>query len=507
MVDSIGKNGLGAVQQQRLSGELQEPAQFGERIVQSGKPKGSVAVALSTGWLSIKHFVKSLFGMRVSVDKPPRGDTAQHASKAVIHNLTRSNVDLLSVFGNLHQVLKRGQFADDPNDLERKGIEKGARDLLRKDLSGLNDLQLWRLYQNIKTNPEMLALTQIGPAAARRVRGPDEQAVSLQTARTNWHGLLSHQAKDDEAAGLRIASIGERLSDCGHVLAGLQAAVCAELEGRGFSAPAADRKAPRDDHVLNSVIDRVFKLDGDVDLAVKQMKAERRQRTIDFAMSTMPGLLKVKVQTVRVAEKPEVLKDQAQVGQRPKKVDPKLQADRLALEREEARNKLMEQTAIQDYTTAGGTVCFREINGWLRNPKGKLLHADVVKRKVALIKSGLAKLPDHQGEVYRGTHLTKEQLEAYSVGKRLVEAAFTSTSRSIIMGQSYADPAENGDRVPVLFVIDSKHGKSIEDYSAFRHEKEVLFTAGTAFEVTGRSVDAKGRHVVHMRDVDEQQNA
>jgi NAD:arginine ADP-ribosyltransferase len=218
----------------------------------------------------------------------------------------------------------------------------------------------------------------------------------------------------------------------------------------------------------------------------------------------MPGLLKVKVQTVRVAEKPEVLKDQSQVGQRPNKVDQKLQDDRLALEREEARNKLMEQTAIHDYTTLGGTVCFREINGWLRNPKGKLLHADVVKKKVALIKSGLAKLPDHQGEVYRGTHLTKEQLEAYSVGKKLVEAAFTSTSCSIGVGQSYAT---HGDRVPVLFVIESKHGKSIVDYSAFPAEQEVLFTAGTAFEVTGRSVDAKGRHVVHMRDVDEQQNA
>lgn len=505
MVDSIGKNGLGAVQQQRLSGELQEPAQFGERIVQSGKAKGSVAVALSTGWLSIKHFVKSLFGMRVSVDKPPRGDTAQHASKAVIHNLTRSNVDLLSVFGNLHQVLKRGQFADDPNDLERKGIENGARDLLRKDLSGLNDLQLWRLYQNIKTNPEMLALTQMGPDAARKVRGPDEQAVSLQTARTNWHGLLNHQANDDQAARLRIASIGERLSDCGHVLAGLQAAVCAELEGRGFSAPAADRKPPRDDHVLNSVIDRVFKLDGDVDLAVKQMKAERRQRTIDFAMSTMPSLVKVKVQTVRVAEKPEVLKDQAQVGQRAEKADPKRQADGLAIEREQKELSPLEKMSINLYTGKGeGGPCYRQINGWLRNPQEGPQGGEFTVTLAKNLASGLAKLPDYKGEVYRGTQLNEEQLAAYSLGKKLVEKAFTSTSRLIEKGQSYADSA-HGATVPVLFIIDSKHGKSIEEFSEFREqEREVLFTAGTEFEVTGRSVDAQGRHVVHMRDVEKQ---
>jgi hypothetical protein len=482
MVGSIGKTGLGAVQQQRLSGELQEPAQFGERIVQSGKAKGSVAVALSTGWLSIKHFFKSLFRVRVSVDKPPQVDTAQDAGKALIHALTRRNVDLLSVVGNLGQLLKLGQF---PRDEKRQGLTEGAGKVLRQEFADLTDMQLWRLYQNLKANPELLALGQLGTGTLMvKMTGLESEEQNLQNLK---------------AAG--------GIDDTGFVLMSLEEEVTKALTQRGYVAPRLEAKDPSDDHVLNSVIDRVFKLDGDVDLAVKQMKAERRQRTIDFAMSTMPGLLKVKVQTVRVAEKPEVLKDQAQVGQRPKKVDPKLQADRLALEREEARNKLMEQTAIQDYTTAGGTVCFREINGWLRNPKGKLLHADVVKRKVALIKSGLAKLPDHQGEVYRGTHLTKEQLEAYSVGKRLVEAAFTSTSRSIIMGQSYADPAENGDRVPVLFVIDSKHGKSIEDYSAFRHEKEVLFTAGTAFEVTGRSVDAKGRHVVHMRDVDEQQNA
>jgi hypothetical protein len=57
--------------------------------------------------------------------------------------------------------------------------------------------------------------------------------------------------------------------------------------------------------------------------------------------------------------------------------------------------------------------------------------------------------------------------------------------------------------VPVLFVIDSKHGKSIEHLSEFqKEEQEVLFTAGTTFQVTARSTDAQGRHVVHMRDLE-----
>jgi hypothetical protein len=477
MVDSIGKNGLGAVQQQRLSGELQEPAQFGERIVQSGKAKGSVAVALSTGWLSIKHFFKSLFRVRVSVDKPPQVDTAQDAGKALIHALTRRNVDLLSVVGNLGQLLKLGQF---PRDEKRQGLTEGAGKVLRQEFADLTDMQLWRLYQNLKANPELLALGQLGTGTLMvKMTGLESEEQNLQNLK---------------AAG--------GIDDTGFVLMSLEEEVTKALTQRGYVAPRLEAKDPCDDHVLNSVIDRVFKLDGDVDLAVKQMKAERRQRTIDFAMSTMPGLLKVKVQTVRVAEKPEVLKDQAQVGQGLVQEGQKLDANRLNPEKRDELT-VVEREYIRWYTgTGAGGPCFRDVNQLLRDPNGYNPQRDMAKVMAEHISKGLAKLPDHQGEVYRGTDLTQEQLSEYSVGKQLVEKAFTSTSRSIEKGQSYADRA-NSDRVPVLFVIDSKHGKSIEHLSEFQKgEQEVLFTAGTTFQVTARSTDAQGRHVVHMRDLE-----
>ena len=477
MVDSIGKNGLGAVQQQRLSGELQEPAQFGERIVQSGKAKGSVAVALSTGWLSIKHFFKSLFRVRVSVDKPPQVDTAQDAGKALIHALTRRNVDLLSVVGNLGQLLKLGQF---PRDEKRQGLTEGAGKVLRQEFADLTDMQLWRLYQNLKANPELLALGQLGTGTLMvKMTGLESEEQNLQNLK---------------AAG--------GIDDTGFVLMSLEEEVTKALTQRGYVAPRLEAKDPSDDHVLNSVIDRVFKLDGDVDLAVKQMKAERRQRTIDFAMSTMPGLLKVKVQTVRVAEKPEVLKDQAQVGQGLVQEGEKLDANRLNPEKKDELT-VVEREYIRWYTgTGAGGPCFRDVNQLLRDPNGYNPQRDMAKVMAEHISKGLAKLPDHQGEVYRGTDLTQEQLSEYSVGKQLVEKAFTSTSRSIEKGQSYADRA-NSDRVPVLFVIDSKHGKSIEHLSEFqKEEQEVLFTAGTTFQVTARSTDAQGRHVVHMRDLE-----
>jgi hypothetical protein len=477
MVDSIGKNGLGAVQQQRLSGELQEPAQFGERIVQSGKAKGSVAVALSTGWLSIKHFFKSLFSVRVSVDKPPQVDTAQDAGKALIHALTRRNVDLLSVVGNLGQLLKLGQF---PRDEKRQGLTEGAGKVLRQEFADLTDMQLWRLYQNLKANPELLALGQLGTGTLMvKMTGLESEEQNLQNLK---------------AAG--------GIDDTGFVLMSLEEEVTKALTQRGYVAPRLEAKDPSDDHVLTLAAQRMFNLGGDVNLAVTQLQDERRQRTIDFAMSTMPGLLKVKVQTVRVAEKPEVLKDQAQVGQGLVQEGQKLDANRLNPEKKDELT-VVEREYIRWYTgTGAGGPCFRDVNQLLRDPNGYNPQRVMAKVMAEHISKGLAKLPDHQGEVYRGTDLTQEQLSEYSVGKQLVEKAFTSTSRSIEKGQSYADRA-NSDRVPVLFVIDSKHGKSIEHLSEFqKEEQEVLFTAGTTFQVTARSTDAQGRHVVHMRDLE-----
>jgi hypothetical protein len=263
-----------------------------------------------------------------------------------------------------------------------------------------------------------------------------------------------------------------------------------------------EAKDPSDDHVLTLAAQRMFNLGGDVNLAVTQLQDERRQRTVDFAMSTMPGLLKVKVQTVRVAEKPEVLKDQAQVGQGLVQEGQKLDANRLNPEKKDELT-VVEREYIRWYTgTGAGGPCFRDVNQLLRDPNGYNPQRVMAKVMAEHISKGLAKLPDHQGEVYRGTDLTQEQLSEYSVGKQLVEKAFTSTSRSIEKGQSYADRA-NSDRVPVLFVIDSKHGKSIEHLSEFQKgEQEVLFTAGTTFQVTARSTDAQGRHVVHMRDLE-----
>jgi hypothetical protein len=477
MVGSIGKNGLGAVQQQRLSGELQEPAQFGERIVQSGKAKGSVAVALSTGWLSIKHFFKSLFSVRVSVDKPPQVDTAQDAGKALIHALTRRNVDLLSVVGNLGQLLKLGQF---PRDEKRQGLTEGAGKVLRQEFADLTDMQLWRLYQNLKANPELLALGQLGTGTLMvKMTGLESEEQNLQNLK---------------AAG--------GIDDTGFVLMSLEEEVTKALTQRGYVAPRLEAKDPSDDHVLTLAAQRMFNLGGDVNLAVTQLQDERRQRTVDFAMSTMPGLLKVKVQTVRVAEKPEVLKDQAQVGQGLVQEGQKLDANRLNPEKKDELT-VVEREYIRWYTgTGAGGPCFRDVNQLLRDPNGYNPQRDMAKVMAEHISKGLAKLPDHQGEVYRGTDLTQEQLSEYSVGKQLVEKAFTSTSRSIEKGQSYADRA-NSDRVPVLFVIDSKHGKSIEHLSEFqKEEQEVLFTAGTTFQVTARSTDAQGRHVVHMRDLE-----
>ncbi len=75
----------------------------------------------------------------------------------------------------------------------------------------------------------------------------------------------------------------------------------------------------------------------------------------------------------------------------------------------------------------------------------------------------------------------KDDLRAmYRTGQNFTEAAFTSSSRPL-PNSKY--PSFGGD---VQFTIRSKHGKSIELYSAFRHENEVLFPAGTRFQIKCR---------------------
>lgn len=141
--------------------------------------------------------------------------------------------------------------------------------------------------------------------------------------------------------------------------------------------------------------------------------------------------------------------------------------------------------ALSDYTGDG----YSEINRALR--KGDPAMPGVSKRAEA-ISTALAKLPDHHGQVFRGTDLTAEQIASYVPGEFRVEAAFTSTT-------SAAEKAFGGN---VLFIIDSSHGKSVEGYSNVPFESEVLFDRGARFYVHQNRFDPSvSRYLIVLKEV------
>jgi len=98
--------------------------------------------------------------------------------------------------------------------------------------------------------------------------------------------------------------------------------------------------------------------------------------------------------------------------------------------------------------------------------------------------SGLSKLPKvNSVKTYRGVPIeSEEQLKTFETsytGQRRVHwTGFTSTSRDIERAKKFAK------NEGVIFVIKVCNGLSVENYSFFRQEKEVILRANSAFVVT-----------------------
>ncbi len=142
--------------------------------------------------------------------------------------------------------------------------------------------------------------------------------------------------------------------------------------------------------------------------------------------------------------------------------------------------------AIADYTGSG----YREINRSLRS--GSKAERAIVQDRVDDLSKALKKLPIHKGPVYRGTSLSEEQLARYLPGQRVVEPGFTSSS---------ADPSAafpgNTD-----FIIDSRTGRDVSSFSQVPDEAEVLFDAGTKFDVLDRTFNpTTGKWEIYLREV------
>ena len=112
------------------------------------------------------------------------------------------------------------------------------------------------------------------------------------------------------------------------------------------------------------------------------------------------------------------------------------------------------------------------------------------------VQAGLDRLPDHHGTVHRGAELRPEVIDAYRraalTGHPVVESALTSATLSSSL-------SSGGN---TRFVIRSVHGKDLSSIGISTTEEEVLFRAGSRFQVQSVTQSPAGQYLVTLWEVE-----
>eukprot|EP00906_Rhabdomonas_costata_P001344 RCo002214 len=88
-------------------------------------------------------------------------------------------------------------------------------------------------------------------------------------------------------------------------------------------------------------------------------------------------------------------------------------------------------------------------------------------------------------KVYRGINIKFDAQVSYAQGKIVIWAAFTSSSLSKSVAEEFIKVKSNGElKDGTVFIIDPMSCKSIEKYSRFPREREMVFPSNTKFQVT-----------------------
>ncbi|WP_434581723.1 ADP-ribosyltransferase [Carbonactinospora thermoautotrophica] len=145
-----------------------------------------------------------------------------------------------------------------------------------------------------------------------------------------------------------------------------------------------------------------------------------------------------------------------------------------------------ELLAIKRYTWTE----YQEINEPLRT--GDMDRLAELTPEIRDVVSGLDKLPDYKGTVYRGVQIDpgdlNDFLNRYEPGATIREPAFPSSDK------------ERPFPGNVQFVIESRHGK---DISFLQQHEEVVFPPGTKFKVKTREFDPDtGTWHIHLVDTE-----
>ena len=90
----------------------------------------------------------------------------------------------------------------------------------------------------------------------------------------------------------------------------------------------------------------------------------------------------------------------------------------------------------------------------------------------------LAALPSYSGKLYRGINC-RFDTGTYTPGNTICWPSFSSASRCKAVAEEFSKGDEGS-----LFFLHSETAKSIDGFSRFPDEAEVLFRVNTVFEIT-----------------------
>ena len=161
--------------------------------------------------------------------------------------------------------------------------------------------------------------------------------------------------------------------------------------------------------------------------------------------------------------------------------------------------------AIQGYTSQD----YKAINSAMRAPDADPAKAARLAGYIAAIHGGLDQLPSYEGEVYRGTSMSRAMWadweRAYAGGLPVSDAAFSSSSKSEAVAEDFLEQTRADDKVSVFCKIQSRSGKQVEFLSKTANELEVLFRGGAKFKIVyiadGTGPDGRPRKEVMLREV------
>ena len=107
--------------------------------------------------------------------------------------------------------------------------------------------------------------------------------------------------------------------------------------------------------------------------------------------------------------------------------------------------------------------------------------------------AALAALPAHKGIVYRGYPDKREVLEEYKLGRPIQWGAFASTTTDLQASRGFTDKTDG-----VIFKLTVLSGRSINDFSFFPTEGEILLTPSHRFTVSSEPYEIDGYTMLDM---------